>query len=67
MVAENEKIFTQIYNTILKRVKKFLNVKMVNLEKIKQENCQPHEDLPLHHTPTPFFSFSDSPHPMRES
>ena len=28
-------------NTILQRVKEFLNVKMINLEKIKQEKCQP--------------------------
>ena len=38
---------------------------MINREKIKQETCQPptpfYKDLPLHHTSTPFFSFSESP------
>ena len=36
-----------MHNTILHRVK---NVKMINLD----------EDLPLYHTSTPFFNFSDS-------
>ena len=30
-----------MHNTILQRVKKFLTVKMVNLEKIKKERFQP--------------------------
>ena len=38
---------------------------MINREKIKQETCQPptpfYKDLPLYHTSTPFFSFSESP------
>ena len=29
-----------MHNTTLQRVKSFLNVKMINLEKIKQEKCQ---------------------------
>ena len=32
-----------MHNTILQRVKKFLKVKMISLEKIKWEKCQ----LPL--------------------
>ena len=31
----------QMHNTILQKVKQFLNVKMVNLEKIKLKKCQP--------------------------
>ena len=30
-----------MHNTILQRVKELLNVKMINLEKIKQKKCQP--------------------------
>ena len=30
-----------MHNTIFQGVKSFLNVKMINPEKIKQEKCQP--------------------------
>ena len=30
-----------MYNTILERVKYFLDVKIINLENIPQEKCQP--------------------------
>ena len=42
-------IFLQTYNTILQRVKLFLNVKMVNIKKIKQEKSQ----SPLSRRPAP--------------
>ena len=42
MVVE-KKNFLLMHNTILQRVKKFLKVKMISLEKIKWEKCQ----LPL--------------------
>ena len=42
MVVE-KKTFLLMHNTILQRVKKFLKVKMISLEKIKWEKCQ----LPL--------------------
>ena len=34
-------IFLQMHNTILQKVKEFLNLKMINLEKIKYQKCQP--------------------------
>ena len=42
MVVEKKNFFL-MHNTILQRVKKFLKVKMISLEKIKWEKCQ----LPL--------------------
>ena len=54
-----------MHNTILQRVKELLNVKMINLEKIKQKKCQPpppfQEDLPLHYTSIPFLIFQILP------
>ena len=40
MLAE-KKFFLQLYNTILQRAKKFLNVNLINLENIKQQKRQP--------------------------
>ena len=40
MLAE-KKFFLQLYNTILQRAKKFLNVNLKNLENIKQQKGQP--------------------------
>ena len=55
-----------MHNTILQRVKQFLDVKMINLEKIKYEKCQ----APLLRRPAPapyfhhlFKNFSESPPP----
>ena len=54
-------------NTILQRVKKFLTVKMVNLEKIKKESFQPSPPLltpafkktcPCNILAAPYFNFS---------
>ena len=46
--------FLQMNNTILPRIKEFLNVKMVNLEKIKQDKCQP-SLLVRRRDPAPYF------------
>ena len=35
MVAEKKFFFLQIHNTILQRIKQFLNVNMINLEETK--------------------------------
>ena len=40
MLAEKN-FFLQLYNTILQRAKKFLNVNLKNLENIKQQKGQP--------------------------
>ena len=46
-------IFLQMYNTVLQRAKHFLNVKMINIAKIKQENSQ--FLLLRRSSPTPYF------------
>ena len=57
--------FLQMHNTILQRGKEFLNVKMINLEKIKKEKCQPpthfKKTCPCTILPLLLFNFSDSP------
>ena len=40
MVAEKKKIFLHMHSTILQRVKQFVNVKIINYEKIKYEKYQ---------------------------
>ena len=55
-----------MHNAILQRVKQFLNVKMVNLEKSASPAPLPpcfEEDLPPHDTSTPFFKIFKFPPP----
>ena len=56
MVAEKI-IFLQMYQNIFQRVKWFLNVKMIHLEKIKRSKCQ----SPLYRTLLSFKNFWDPP------